>query len=73
VNKFDEMKAEILSVYPDIRTQPWRVRLRALFCNEGVGEVSHEVKEPHSRYVQHATTVWVNGKQYFKCWGKRRD
>lgn len=70
MNKFDEMKQEMLEKAPHISTLPFFTRMYARFIAEETGENTLEVTDDLGTFRQFAVTVRVKGADYTKRFGR---
>lgn len=70
MNKFDEMKQELVKKAPHINTLPFFARLYARFIAQETGENSLEVVDSVGTFRSFAVTVQVKGRDYTKRFGR---
>lgn len=70
MNRFDQIKQEMLTKYPSVKTLPWRKRLGLLFYQAWEHEISWTNEVANATYTQYALVVLVDGKEYIKRFGR---
>jgi hypothetical protein len=72
MNKFDQIKQEILKETPHVSTLPFLKRMAIWFRPE-MSQAGITVSFPDtgtSQFTQYYITEMVNGKEYMRRWGK---
>lgn len=70
MDSFKELKIEILQRFPAIRKQPMKVRIKAWIYGK-LSDVSvTRIKRAREANTQSAILIEVEGKKYFKAWGR---
>ncbi len=69
MNRFDELKNQILQEFPSIKVLPWAKRVKAFFTEKSRHTWTIKNDEETRIWEQHATIVEVDGKFYIYCWG----